>query len=151
MIGRASARPGERDRGDRLTDAHPFERLDFLYMPSRDPAAEVRYFTEVLGGHLVFAIEAFGTRVAMLKLAPEPPRLLLADHLDGERPILIYRVGDLDAAIAELEARGWEPEPRFEIPPGPCCSCRAEGGHRIAIYELTRPEVEERFTGRRDF
>jgi hypothetical protein len=25
------------------------------------------------------------------------------------------------------------------------------GGHRIAIYELTRPEVPRRFAGRRDF
>jgi hypothetical protein len=120
-------------------------------MPSRDPAAEAAYFTDVLGARLVFAIEAMGTRVAMLELSDAPPRLLLADHLEGERPILLYRVGDLDAAVSDLEARGWEPERRFEIPHGPCCSCRTVGGHRIAIFELTRPEVEERFAGRRDF
>jgi hypothetical protein len=64
-----------------------FERLDFLYMPSRDVAAESDHFVEVLGGELVFRIEA------------------------------------------------------FDVP----------GGHRLAIYELTRPEVPERFAGRRDF
>jgi hypothetical protein len=26
-----------------------FEQLDFIYMPSRDAAADVRYFTDVLG------------------------------------------------------------------------------------------------------
>jgi hypothetical protein len=129
----------------------PFERLDFLYMPSADVAAEVEYFTGVLGGRLVFAIEAFGTRVAMVKLSDEPPDILLAGHLEGERPILVYRVADLDAAIQGLEARGWGPEPRFGIPHGPCCAFNAPGGHRLAVYELTRPETAAHLAGRRDF
>jgi hypothetical protein len=28
----------------------PFERLDFLYVPSGDVAADLAYFAEVLGG-----------------------------------------------------------------------------------------------------
>jgi hypothetical protein len=133
-------------------DLHlPFKRLDFLYMPSQDVASETEHFTRVLGGRLVFAIEAYGTRVAMVALSDEPPSLLLADHLTGERPILVYRVGDLDRAIKNLEARGWETEPHFGIPHGPCCSFRTAGGHRLAIYELTRPEATARFAGRRDF
>ena len=39
----------------------------------------------------------------------------------------------------------------FEIPQGPICSFRGPGGHRIALYELTRPEVIASFAGRRDF
>ena len=120
-------------------------------MPSRDPAGEARYLTDVLGGRLVFAIEHFGTRVAMVELGDGPPHLLLAGHLDGERPILIYRVADLDETIAELESRGWEAEPTFEIPPGACCAFRAEGGHRIGIYERTRDVIEDRLAGRLDF
>lgn len=128
-----------------------FEALDFVYMPSRDPAAEVGFFVEVLGGRLAFAIEAFGARVAMVELSPHPPALLLADHLEGERPVLVYRVEDLDVALEDLAGRGWEPEPRFGIPHGPCCTVHAPGGHRLAVYELTRPEASERFAGRRDF
>ena len=106
----------------------------------------------MLGGELVFAIEAMGTRVAMVRLAAGGgPDLLLAGHLDGERPVLVYRVGDLEAATAELRGRGWEPAPRFGIPHGPCCAFTAPGGHRFAIYELIRPEVGEHFAGRRDF
>jgi hypothetical protein len=105
----------------------------------------------VLGGEVVFAIEAMGTRVAMVRLAAGGPDLLLAGHLEGERPVLVYRVADLDAAIAELRDRGWEPAPRFGIPHGPCCAFTAPGGHRVAIYELTRPQVAEHFAGRRDF
>jgi hypothetical protein len=129
----------------------PFERLDFIYMPSRDVAADVAHFTDVLGAELVFAIEAFDARVAMVRLGSGPPDLLLADHLTGHRPILVYRVADLDGAMQALEARGWSSAPRFGIPHGPCCAFETTGGHRVAIYELTRPEVGERLAGRRDF
>jgi hypothetical protein len=129
----------------------PFEQLDFLYMPSRDVAADLEYLTEVMAGRVVFAIEAMGTRVAAVELTDDPPMLLLADHVEGERPILVYRVGDLGSALAELEARGWERERTFEIPHCPCCSFGIRGGHRIALYQLTRPEVAASFEGRRDF
>jgi hypothetical protein len=125
-----------------------FEQLDFLYMPTGDVAAEVEHFTTMLGAELMFAIEAFGARVAMVTLAGAPPAIMFADHLDGERPVLVYRVADLDAAVAELHA---EDAPRFEIPHGPCVELHTPAGHRVALYELTRPEVPQRFAGRRDF
>jgi hypothetical protein len=129
----------------------PFAQLDFLYVPSADVAADLRFFTDVLGGRVVFAVEGMGARVAMLELTEGPPRVLLADHLDGERPILIYRVPDLHGAMDALEKRGWQRGHTVEIPPGPCCSFSGPGGHRIAIYEAIRPGVIEHFAGRRDF
>jgi hypothetical protein len=128
-----------------------FERLDFLYTPSRDVAADAAYFVDVLGGRLIFAIADGGIRVAMIELTAEPPRILLTDHLEGERPILVYRVADLRAALADLGSRGWTPERSLEIPHGPCSSFRTPGGHRIALYQLTRPEVVRHLDGRRDF
>jgi hypothetical protein len=129
----------------------PFEALDFLYTPSRDVAADVAEFTAVLGGRLVFAIEDGGIRVAMVELTEGPPRILLTDHVEGERPILVYRVADRAAAVAALRQRGWTPQRTLEIPQGPCSSFRSPGGHRIALYQLTRPEVVRHFEGRRDF
>jgi hypothetical protein len=128
-----------------------FEQLDFLYTPSRDVAADLAYFAGVLGGRVVFAIEGMGTRVAAVELTEGPPLILLADHVEGDRAILVYRVPDLTAALAELEGRGWQREHTFEIPHGPICSFRSPGGHRIALYQLTRPEVADHFAGRRDF
>jgi hypothetical protein len=128
-----------------------FESLDYVYMPSRDVPADAAYFTDVLGGRLIFAIDGMGARVAMVDLTDGPPRILLADHLEGDRPILVYRVPDLPAALGELEARGWRKERTFEIPHGPICSFEAPGGHRVALYQLTRPEVAAHFEGRRDF
>jgi hypothetical protein len=129
----------------------PFERLDFIYMPSRDVAADGEYFADILGGRIVFAIEAMGARVSMIELTEQPPNLLLTDHLEGERPILVFRARDLEGSLAELERHGWKRERTFEIPHGPCCSFETPGGHRIAVYQLTRPEVDDHFEGRRDF
>ena len=129
----------------------PFDRLDFLYTPSGDVAADARWFTEVLGGRLVFAIEAMGARVAMVELTDGPPHLLLTDHLEGDRPVFVYRVARIEATLAGLEERGWERVASFEIPQGPCCSFRGRGGHRIAVYEEVRPDVADHFAGRFDF
>ncbi len=131
--------------------APPFESLDFLYIPTQDVAADVTYFTQMLGGTLVFAIEEWRTRVAMVEMTAEPPHLLFTDHVEGERPILIYRVDDLDATLHRLEEAGWEKDSVFEIPQGPCCSFRTPGGHRVAVYQLLRPQVADHFRGRIDF
>jgi hypothetical protein len=127
------------------------ERLDFVYTPSRDVAADVRYFSDVLGGRRVFAIEAMGTRVAMIELATEGPRIVLADHLEGDQPILVYRVASLRDAAAELEGRGWKSDRTLEIPQGPCRAFTTPGGQRLALYERSRPGVEASFEGRQDF
>jgi hypothetical protein len=128
-----------------------FDHLDYVYMPSRDVAADVAYFTDVLGGSCVFAIDSMGTRVAMIELTEGPPRLLLAGHLEGETPILVYQVADLDATSRDLRDRGWKDHHGLEIPQGPVRSFVAPGGQRLAIYQLTRPGVEASFEGRRDF
>lgn len=130
----------------------PFESLDFVYLPSADVARDLAFYRDVLGGAVVFAIERFETRVAEVRLAPDAPRFLLAQHLaEGEAPVLIHRVEDLDRAKAQLSERGLEVEATFEIPPGNCATLRSPGGQRIGIYEETRPEVYGRLEGRLDF
>lgn len=128
----------------------PFDTLDYVYMPSHDVAADVRYFVDVLGAQPVFAIDDGGTRVAMVQLGTEPPRLLLTDHLKSEAPILVFRVQNLRDEVARLSGRnvdGW----RLELPMGPAFSWTAPGGQRVAIYEPTRVGVVDHFVGRRDF
>jgi hypothetical protein len=127
------------------------EQLDFIYTPSRDTARDVAYLEHVLGAQIVFAIEAMGTRVAGIKLGESSPLLVLAGHLEGDRPILVYRVPDLASALNALELRGWERTQTLEIPQGPCCTFQTPGGHRIAVYQLTRPKAAAHFAGRRDF
>lgn len=119
-------------------------------MPSRDVAADVERLERELGAEVEFAIEAFGARVALVRLAAGPPDALLADHLEGDAPVLVYRVPDLQAAVQELEARGVDAGPELGFPYGPVHSFRS-GGRRVALYELTRPEAKQRLAGRRDF
>jgi hypothetical protein len=87
----------------------------------------------------------------MVRLAPDAPSLLFAGHLQGDQPILVYRVEDLDRAIAELRGRRVEIGVDFEIPHGRGVEITNPGPQRVAVYELTRPEAAERLAGRRDF
>jgi hypothetical protein len=149
--GRLLRRAGRGEDAGVPADALPFEQLDYLYIPSADVAADARYFADVLGGTIQFAIEDGDTRAAMVELSPQPPRLIFTSHLEGDRPIMIFRVPNLRAALKTLAAHGWEKEATFEIPQGPCCSFVTPTGQRVALYQLTRPEVESHFVGRFDF
>jgi hypothetical protein len=128
-----------------------FESLDFVYLPSRDVERDASFYAKALGATLVFAIEAFGTRVAMVTVTDAAPALLLAGHLEGDAPLLVYRVADLEQTVAELEREGAAVKVRFEIPHGPGAELDTPAPQRLAIYELTRPEAPRRLVGRRDF
>jgi hypothetical protein len=125
--------------------------LDFLYVPSADVAADATYWVNVLGARLVFAVDGMGARVAMLELGSSGPRVLLTDHLEDKRTVLIYRVENLDRTLEELQSKGWKRGRSLEIPHGPCVSFATPGGQRVAIYQLTRPEAAKHFVGRKDF
>jgi len=127
------------------------EALDFLYTPSRDVPGDMRDLVEALGARVVFAIEDGGIQAALLELTDGPPRILLTSHVEGDRPIHVYRVDDYAATVSTLRQRGWAPSRSLEIPQGPCASFRSPGGLRIAVYQLVRPNVLEHFAGRRDF
>lgn len=114
-------------------------------------AVDAGFFVDVLGARLVFTVEAMGARVAMIQLTEQPPHILLTDHLDGERPVLIYRVDDLSVTLDTLEKQGWQRTEVFEIPHGPCTSFTTPAGHRIAVYQATRPGATDHFAGRFDF
>ena len=65
--------------------------------------------------------------------------------------MLVFRVDDLDAAMKEVEERGGTPGLRTGIPHGPIQLLELPGAQRVALYERTRPEMDERLAGRRDF
>jgi hypothetical protein len=128
-----------------------FEQLDFVYQPSHDVAADVEHYTHRLGAEFVFAVERFGTRVAMVRLTPDSPGLLLAEHLHGDQAILIFRVPDLEVAVHQIEERGGDIGSRFEMPYGVGVLLLAPGPQRLAIYQATHAERGRSLAGRRDF
>lgn len=126
-----------------------FGSLDFVYTPTPDVDAAAAHYRDALGAELVFKVRAMGTTVAALRLSNDGPLILLAGHLQGDRPILVYRVDDYTEAHAALGTANLELH-EIEIPYGPCAVFEADGRQRLAIYELTRPEAEHHFDGRFD-
>jgi hypothetical protein len=89
--------------------------------------------------------------VAMLRLTLTGPRLLLAQHLHGEQPVLVYRVADLAAAETDRARRGVGLSPPFGFPDGDATELVIPGPQRIAVYDRTRPERAAQLEGRIDF
>ena len=79
-----------------------FRSLDFVYVPTADVDAAARRYVEGLGAKMVWKVRGMDTVVACLRVSDEGPSILLSGHLEGENPILIYRVDDYQAAVAAL-------------------------------------------------
>jgi hypothetical protein len=124
--------------------------LDFVYCPSRDAAADLDHWVGKLGATAVFAVERFDTRVACVEPG-SGPAVLFAEHLEGDRPVLIYRVGDLSAAVAAYRGDGVVVSETFEFPFGHGAEIDNPGPQRLAIYERDREDRGDSLRGRRDF
>lgn len=127
-----------------------FQSLDFIYVPAPDFDSVLEHYTRVLGVDLIWKVRGMGTVVAALRASPSGPLLRLSEHLQGEVPILVYRVQSYSDSLQALRDRGLGDGEELEIPHGPCMSFRVEGGQRFAIYELVRPEANGMFAGRID-
>jgi hypothetical protein len=99
----------------------------------------------------VFAVERFDTRVACVEPATGGPVVLFAEHLEGDRPVQVYRVADLEAAVADLRGRGVEVSDPFEFPFGDGVELRLPGPQRVAVYARTSEDRGASLRGRRDF
>jgi hypothetical protein len=128
-----------------------FKSLDFMYVPAPDIEASVKYYTQVLGGELLWKIHAYGVWVACIELSEQKnPYILLADHIERKDMMMIYQVDNLETATADLRAKGWIEEKTIEIPPGPCSTFRDPAGNALVIYENKRPSVMKEFRGKID-
>src|SRR5688572_701202 len=111
----------------------PFESLDFVYIPTTDVDQAIDFYRDALGGELLFLVRAMETTVAAVRISDDGPSILLAGHLEGTMPILVYRVGDYSTAVAHLRAQGVIDIHEVEIPHGPCAVFTAEGGQRLGL------------------
>ena len=147
--GRAARAPG-RAGALSVPDDSLFLQLDYLYMPSRDVPADLRFLCRGAGRthglrhrwHGRAGGNGGAGRTAATRPAGRSPGGRRAGAgLPGRGP------GRRDC---DLRQRGWKGGTRLEIPQGPICSFVDPGGHRLAIYQLTRPQVIESFAGRHD-
>jgi hypothetical protein len=126
-----------------------FSSLDYIYIPAADVDGETQRYLDTLGAELAWKVRGMGTTVACLRLGEPGPAILLSGHLRGASPILVYRVQDYAATIAQLRERNVAVR-ELEIPQGPCATFTMEGGQRYAVYQLTRPDAFNYFDGRID-
>lgn len=126
-----------------------FLSLDFIYVPAKNFDEMLEYYSKVLEAKVVWKVKGMGTTVAQLKISEQGPAILLAEHLEGTVPILIYRVENFKQEVEKLKKQGMKGN-QLEIPHGPCYSFETTGKQRIAIYQLARPEANSFFKGRND-
>ena len=126
-------------------------RLDFLYVPSRDVAAGPPVVRRGPRWPSGVRDRLDGDAGGGRRAERDPPLVLLRSPGGRSAGASSIASPDLNEALDTLEGRGWRREHRFEIPHGPICSFEGPGGHRVALYQLTRPEVAAHFEGRRDF
>ena len=123
----------------------PRGRLTYLYLGSADTERDLRWYVETMGAQKVWSYDAFGAKVAAVRLWAEGPLVLLADHRPPGSMLPVYAVASLDEEEALLRPRGWAPEgPRFGIPDGDCYLFKDPSGNELAMYEDTRPRALER-------
>ena len=131
---------------------HVFERLDYVYMPSLDPAADVAYFE---------GVPVRGRSPRSRAWAPESPWSSSRRTRRGSCWPAISRASSPCSCTAwPISMPRWGScapaagvgDTPWKTPQGPVHTFAAPGGQRIALYELTRPGViESSFEGRRDF
>jgi hypothetical protein len=126
-----------------------FGSLDYVYVPAADIDVEVLRYVQTLGAELVWKVRGMGTTVACLRVGESGPAILLSGHLRGQGAILVYRVQDYAATVAQLRARNLAVH-ELEIPHGPCATFMMEAGQRYAVYQLVRPDAVHLFDGRID-
>jgi predicted enzyme related to lactoylglutathione lyase len=118
-------------------------RLTYLYVGSADVPADLAFYRDRLGAEVVWDREAMGTHVAAVRIG-DGPLVLLADHREAGAVLPIWTVDDLDAALAELNRRGWTgPTNRVEVPDGPCLLLSDPSGNEIGLLHQVRPEILE--------
>jgi hypothetical protein len=126
-----------------------FGSPDYVYVPAADVDGEVLRYVQTLSAELVWKVRGMGTTVACLRVGESGPAILLSGHLLGQGAILVYRVQDYAATVAQLRARNLAVH-ELEIPHGPCATFMMEAGQRYAVYQLVRPDAVHLFDGRID-
>jgi len=121
--------------------APPLGDLKYLYLGTSRFDDDLEYYRDVVGAEEIWNFEEFGARVAALRVAAGP-LLLIADHRPAPSCLPVFGVNDLDTAVAELKARGWQADSGpFGIPNGPCYLFSDKSGNQLAIFGNVRPDA----------
>jgi len=116
------------------------ERLVYLYVGTDDVERDLAFYEEALGAERVWRFRAFGTEVAAVRLGPESPLVLLAEHRPAPSCLPIWTVADLDAAVERLAKSGFEARGEtVGTPDGPVHVLHDPSGNEIGLLRPDRP------------
>ncbi len=119
-------------------------KLAYLYVGTDDVDRDRAFYLQAFGAAPVWRFQAFATDVAAVRMAPDAPLLLLAEHRTTPSCLPIWTVPDLDAAIARLGASGFETHGETAgTPDGPVHVLRAPSGNEIGLLQQDRPGALE--------
>ncbi len=118
--------------------------LAYLYVGTDDVERDRAFYLEALGAAPVWRFQAFATDVAAVRLASGGPLVLLAEHRPTPSCLPIWTVPDLDAAVAQLRASGFETHGETAgTPDGPVHVLRDPSGNEIGLLRQDRPGALE--------
>jgi len=121
----------------------PLGKLAYLYVGTAAFERDVAYYRDVLGAEVVWAFNAYGAKVAALRVC-DGPLLLLADHRPAPSCMPVLAVENLEVTVGELKQRGWKSEGEsFGIPNGPCYRFTDPSGNPLALFQDLRPDAME--------
>jgi predicted enzyme related to lactoylglutathione lyase len=120
-------------------DAEPaIGELTYLYVATDDVDRDVAFYERALGARMEWRFAAFDTEVAAMRLGPGP-LVLLAEHRSAPSCLPIWRVADLDAAVARLASSGFAVEGEtVGTPDGPVHVLRDPSGNQIGLLHAER-------------
>ena len=123
-----------------------FDRLDFVYQPSRNVAADLTYYVDTLGAEVVFTVERFDTRVAMLGSATTARTCCSPNTSTATPPCSCT-----GSTTSPPHGNGSPPPSRSSCPFGDGLILASPAPQRIAVDERTQADRGASLTGRRDF
>jgi len=119
-------------------------KLAYLYVGTDDVDRDRAFYLQALGAAPVWRFQAFATDVAAVRMAPDGPLVLLAEHRTTPSCLPIWTVPDLDAAITRLGASGFETHGETAgTPDGPVHVLRDPSGNEIGLLQQDRPGALE--------
>jgi predicted enzyme related to lactoylglutathione lyase len=127
---------------DDVTGRGPVGKLVYLYVGTDDVERDRHFYVEALGAQPVWRFRAFATEVAAVRLTSDGPLVLLAEHRPAPSCLPIWSVPDLDAAVARLEASGFEARAETAgTPDGPVHVLRDPSGNELGLLRQDRPDA----------
>ncbi len=116
--------------------------LVYLYVGTDDVDRDRAFYVDALGAEAVWRFRAFDTDVAAVRLGPEVPLILLAEHRSAPSCLPIWSVPDLDAAVARLAASSFVTHGvTAGTPDGPVHVLRDPSGNEIGLLQQDRPNA----------